>query len=141
MLKVSAEKVGSVAVLHFEGRIVNGEAIKILRDAVQEQAEACAVILDLAKVDVVDAGGLGVLLELREWSQTRGIELRLTNVKTLVRQVLEITRLDAVFKTDSRGRRADRSRKAQPAAISEPQVLRRSLAADGTKTRRAVKPS
>jgi anti-anti-sigma factor len=102
MLKVSAAKLGSVAVLHFEGHLVNGDAIKTLRDAVRGQAEACAVVLDLAKVDVVDAGGLGVLLELREWTQSRGVEFRLVNVTRLVQQVLEITRLDTVFKVSER---------------------------------------
>jgi anti-anti-sigma factor len=103
MLQVSAEKLGSVAVLHFEGHIVNGDAIKTLRDAVLGQAEACAVVLDLAKVDLVDARGLGLLIELREWTQVRGIELRLTNVQRLVHQVLAITRLDSVLKISDRG--------------------------------------
>jgi anti-sigma B factor antagonist len=102
MLKVSAEKRGSIAVLHFEGHLVNGDAIKILRDAVRGQAEACAVVLDLARVDLVDARGLGVLLELREWSQSRGFEFKLVNVTRLVQQVLEITRLDTVFKVSDR---------------------------------------
>lgn len=112
MLQVSAETLGSVAVLHFEGRIVNGDAIEILRDAVRAQAEACAVVLDLAKVDLVDAGGLGAFIELREWTQARGIELRLTNVQRLVQQVLAITRLDSVLKISAR-------EKSGAAAISD----------------------
>ena len=126
MLKVSAEKLGSVTVLHFEGRIVNGDAIKVLCDAVLAQTEACAVVLDLAKVDLVDAGGLGALIDLREWTQARGIELRLTNVTKLVRQVLEIARLDSVFKTDSTID-VPASGSAQPVAISETRLLRRGL--------------
>ena len=126
MLKVSAEKLGSVMVLHFEGRIVNGDAIKVLCDAVLAQTEACAVVLDLAKVDLVDAGGLGALIDLREWTQARGIELRLTNVTKLVRQVLEIARLDSVFKTDSTID-VPASGSAQPVAISETRLLRRGL--------------
>jgi len=126
MLKVSAEKLGSVTVLHFEGRIVNGDAIKVLCDAVLAQTEACAVVLDLAKVDLVDAGGLGALIDLREWTQARGIELRLTNVTKLVRQVLEIARLDSVFKTDSTID-MPASGSAQPVAISETRLLRRGL--------------
>jgi anti-anti-sigma factor len=102
MLQVSAEELGSVAVLHFEGHIVNGDAIKILRDAVLGQEEACAVVLDLAKVDLVDARGLGALMELLEWTQARGIELRLANVQRLVQQVLAITRLDSVLKISAR---------------------------------------
>ena len=48
-------------------------------------------------VDLIDAGGLGALLELREWTQLMGIEFKLMNVINRVRQVFEITRLDSVF--------------------------------------------
>ena len=117
MLKVSAEKLGSVAVLHLEGRIVNGDAIKILREAVLAQEGACAVVLELAKVDLVDAGGLGTLLELREGTQARGIELRLTNVNRLVQQVLAITRLDSVLKISAREKSGAAAISGGPAGI------------------------
>jgi len=60
MLKVSAEKLGNVAILHFRGRIVIGDAIQTLQEAVRDQADACAVMLDLREVDLIDAGALGV---------------------------------------------------------------------------------
>jgi anti-anti-sigma factor len=119
MLKVNAEKLGSVVVLHFEGRIVNGDAIRILRDAVCGQATACGVVLDLAKVDLVDAGGLGVLIELRQWTQTRGIEFRLTNVNKLVQQVLAITRLDTVLKISARKKSGASAISGGPAGLFE----------------------
>jgi anti-anti-sigma factor len=97
MLKVHAENLGRVCVLHFEGRIVIGEAIATLRKAVLAQAEASAVVFDLAHVELIDARGLGLLLELRAWTQLKGIELRLVNVNQIVQHVLEITRLDTVF--------------------------------------------
>jgi anti-anti-sigma factor len=55
------------------------------------------VVLDLARVSMIDAGGLGLLLELRQHTDSSGIEFRLKNVTKLVRRVLEITRLDTVF--------------------------------------------
>lgn len=97
MLKVHAEKLGRACVLHFEGRIVIGEAIATLRKAVLAQTEASAVVLDLAQVELIDARGLGLLLELRAWTQLKGIELRLVNVNKIVQHVLDITRLDTVF--------------------------------------------
>jgi anti-sigma B factor antagonist len=97
MLKVEAEKLGTVTILRFEGRIVNGIATRILRESVFNQAGANTLILDFAHVDLVDAGGLGTLLELREWTQLTGIEFKLMNVVRRVRQVFEITRLDSVF--------------------------------------------
>jgi len=102
MLKVHTEKLGKVIVLHFQGRIVNGVAPTILREAMLERAETGAVILDFAQVELIDAGGLRVLLEVRQWTETKGIEFRLMNVNNLVQQVLEITRLDTVFEMSPR---------------------------------------
>ena len=96
MLKVKSEKLGDVTVLHLRGGIVNGVAAT-LREAVFTRAQGAAIVLDLAKVDLIDASGLGTLLELREWTQSKGIEFKLMNVSRFVRRVLEVTRLDSVF--------------------------------------------
>jgi anti-anti-sigma factor len=97
MLKVHAKNLGNVAVLSLQGQIVNGET-EILRDALRFQPEISAVILDLARVTIVDAGGLGVMLELREQAESKGIRFELMNVTKWVSRVLEITRLDSVFR-------------------------------------------
>ena len=102
MLNVRAEKLGDVTVLHIRGRIVNGDATETLSEVVRAQTGACAVVLDLGEVDLIDARGLGVLLELRQWTHSRGIEFRLMNVTRLVQQVLVITRLDTVLQMSSR---------------------------------------
>ena len=96
MLNVHAKNLGTVAVLCLQGQIVNGET-EVLRNAVQSLSEVSAVILDLARVTTVDAGGLGVMLALREQAESRGIRFRLMNVTKQVGRVLEITRLDSVF--------------------------------------------
>ena len=96
MLKVHAKNLGTVAIFCLQGRIVNGET-QNLRNAVHSVSEVSAVILDLARVTAVDAGGLGVMLELREQAQSKGIRFELMNVTKLVRRVLEVTRLDSVF--------------------------------------------
>ncbi len=96
MLKVNHTRMGNVAVLCLKGKIVLGETVA-LRRAVLTQLDADVVVLDLARVNTIDAGGLGVLLEMRQHTQSRGIEFRLMNVTRLVGQVLEITRLSSVF--------------------------------------------
>jgi anti-anti-sigma factor len=100
MLKVHARNVGNVAFLCMQGQIVTGET-ESLRKAVHLQSEAqsnvIAVVLDLARVSMVDAGGLSAMLELREQVQSKGIGFKLMNVSKLVARVLEITRLDSVF--------------------------------------------
>ena len=97
MLKVHNRKFGNVAFLCVEGKIVRGET-DALRSAVLAQVDASVVVLDLARVNTIDAGGLGVMLELREYTESRGVEFRLENVTRLARQILEITKLDSVFK-------------------------------------------
>jgi anti-anti-sigma factor len=49
----------------------------------------------------VDAGGLGVLLELRQQIQSHGIDFKLMNVNQLIGMVFKITRLDTVFEISS----------------------------------------
>ena len=120
MLKVHAKHLGLVAVLCLEGRIVNGET-EILRNAVHSVSDVSAVILDLARVITVDAGGLGVMLELREQAAAKGIRFELMNVTKWVSKVLEISHLDSVFQitagveffpTVSRSQRASMARLA-----------------------------
>ncbi|HZE64535.1 MAG TPA: STAS domain-containing protein [Pyrinomonadaceae bacterium] len=96
MLKVNAKKLGTVAVLCLQGQIVTGET-EILRNAVQFLSGVKAIKLDLARVTTIDAGGLGVMLALREQVESKGIRFELMNVNKQIRTVLELTRLDTVF--------------------------------------------
>lgn len=96
MLKIQAKNWGSVAVLSLQGQIVNGET-ETLRNAVQTLSGVSAIKLDFARVTTVDAGGLGVMLALREQVESKGIRLELMNVNRRIRTVLELTRLDSVF--------------------------------------------
>lgn len=100
MLKVHARNLGKVAFLCMQGQVVNGET-ETLRQAVQSQSEpqwgVSTVVLDLSRVSIVDASGLGAMLELREQVQAKGIDFKLMNVGKLVARVLEVTRLDSVF--------------------------------------------
>ena len=100
MLKVHVRNLGTVAILCLQGRLVVGET-GALRQAVDAQTRASAIVLDLARVSTIDAHGLGVMLELRQQAESRGIEFRLMNVTQLVSRVLEITRLNSVFEITS----------------------------------------
>jgi anti-anti-sigma factor len=101
MLKVRVDKLGQVAILHVRGHIVGGPDVEMLRKFVIGQTSVSAVVLDLAQVSRIDARGLGVLLELREQLQAKGIEFRLMNVSALVQQILRITCLASVFEISS----------------------------------------
>ena len=100
MLKVHAKNLGNVVILCLQGRIVRGET-ESLRDAVHSVSDVSGVILDLARVTTVDARGLGVMLELRQEAEAKGIRFELMNISKLVGRVLEVSRLDSVFQMTS----------------------------------------
>ena len=97
MLNATSQKLADSTVLRCQGRIVIGDAYAILRNAVLRQTHTRTLILDLAQVDRIDAGGLGVLLGLREWACSHAIRFQLMNVTNQVEHVLELTKLDCVF--------------------------------------------
>lgn len=75
---------------------MNGDT-EILRSAMQSASGAGDIILNLANVSVLDARGLGVLLELREQTLAKGAHFELINVSRPLYRVFEITRLNTVF--------------------------------------------
>ena|SRR6185312_396669 len=101
MLNIVIQNTGDVAVLRCSGRMVRGEAMQTLRGAVVSRASARIIVLDLAQVKFLDAGGLAVLLSLNEWAGRQGIQLKLTSPSKFVQQMLAITRLDRVFDMSS----------------------------------------
>src|SRR5574341_1860579 len=96
MLKVYARNLGDAAVLCLQGRLISGET-RTLREAVRAQANVKSVVLDLGRVTAIDARGLGVMLELRRQSVSKGINFKLMNVSKFTTRVLEVTHLDSVF--------------------------------------------
>ena len=100
MLKVHTKQLGTVAILCLQGQIVTGETDG-LRAAVSALSGVSAVILDFARVSTIDAGGLGVMLGLREQTEAQGIRFALTNIRKGVSMLLAVARLDSVFEITS----------------------------------------
>lgn len=94
MLKVNTKNLGAVRVLCLEGHIINGDT-DALRSAMQTVSGD--TILELSNVTIVDAHGLGVLLQLREQTLAEGFRFELMNVSNPLHRILEITRLNTVF--------------------------------------------
>ena len=96
MLKVHAKKLDAVEVICLEGQIVTGDT-GILSSAVQLASDCSDIILDLSNVSIVDAHGLGVLLQLREQALAKESHFELINVSEPLYRIFEITRLNTVF--------------------------------------------
>jgi ABC-type transporter Mla MlaB component len=61
MLTIKVRKASDVAVVKCAGRLVRGEAVRSLRQAVVSENDTRIVMLDLADVKTLDAGGLTAL--------------------------------------------------------------------------------
>ena len=96
MLNVERKNIGNVSLLNLDGNVVVGET-DTLRDAVQTLPAADSVVLDLSHVSLVDAHGLGMLLQLRAEAEAKDMQFELMNVSSQLRELFRITRLDTVF--------------------------------------------
>jgi anti-sigma B factor antagonist len=98
-LKIESRDVGHVSILDVRGRIVLGEEIHTLRDAVRKLvAEGKKkIILNLADVDYLDSSGVGELVGSFITVRNAGGELKLLNLTQKVRDVLHVTKLYTVF--------------------------------------------
>ena len=89
MLKATVQTIRNTTIVRCQGRIVVGENFATLRDAVVRHSSAATVVLDLAALKRIDAGGLGVLLGLCKWAEVNAVRLKLMNVTPKVERVLE----------------------------------------------------
>jgi anti-anti-sigma factor len=99
--QVISEQTGDVAILQCQGRLVRGEAIFTLREAVTAFPDARILVLDLTGVQTMDGGGLGMLTMLHRWTRDHGTALKLVNPNPFVRELLQRTHLVCVFDISS----------------------------------------
>jgi anti-sigma B factor antagonist len=98
-LLIEPREVAHVTILDIRGRIVLGEEIHLLRDAVRNLiAEGKKkIILNLADVDYIDSSGVGELVGAFTTGRNAGGELKLLNLTQKVHDVLHVTKLYTVF--------------------------------------------
>ena len=89
MYAVHKEKIGDVAVIRCEGRMVGSAAAFKLRDAVRLQGDARVVLIDLSELVFLGGDVLGMLVFLQAWSRDLGIQFRLFDPSPAVRQSLQ----------------------------------------------------
>ncbi len=91
MLTITTETLDDVVILHCLGRIVCGYETILLCSALHQAGRN--IVLDMAKVDAIDAAGIGALVSL----QAAGIYLKLMNPTQPVQEILKVTNLDSIF--------------------------------------------
>ena len=98
-LRIEPREVAQVSILDVRGRIVLGEEIHALRDAVRNLIAdgKKKIILNLADVDYIDSSGVGELVGAFTTVRNAGGELKLLNLTQKVHDVLHVTKLYTVF--------------------------------------------
>jgi anti-sigma B factor antagonist len=98
-IKIDSREVAHVTILDVHGRIVLGEEIHTLRDAVRNLVaeDKKKIILNLKDVDYIDSSGVGELVGCFTTLRNAGGELKLLNLTQKVHDVLHVTKLYTVF--------------------------------------------
>jgi anti-sigma B factor antagonist len=100
-LRMTDRVVNGVDVVDIEGRIVLGEESNAFREKVKSLLAAGKkkIVLNLAQVSYIDSAGLGTLVATFHSARSQGATLKLTNLGTKFKEVLQVTKLMTVFDT------------------------------------------
>src|SRR5882724_9158135 len=98
-MQTTTRHIGDIAVLDITGRITLGEGNVMLREIVRELADKGnkKIVLNLGEVQYIDSSGVGELVKSHTTIRNQGGQLRLVNLNKRVNDLLQMTRLSAVF--------------------------------------------
>jgi anti-sigma B factor antagonist len=98
-MQAATRQVGPVTVLDISGRITLGDGNIRLREIVRDLSEKGhkAIVLNLGGVNYVDSSGVGELVKAHTTIRNQGGQLKLANLTKRVHDLLDMTRLSAVF--------------------------------------------
>ena len=98
-MQTNTRQIGDVIVLDISGRITLGEGNVMLREIVRDLAEQGKkrIVLNLGEVNYIDSSGVGELVKTHTTVRNKGGELKLANLNKRVQDLLQMTRLSAVF--------------------------------------------
>src|ERR1700677_2348039 len=95
------KEVGDVTVVEMEGRIVLGEESNAFREQVKNLLAAGKkkIVLNLAQVGYIDSAGLGTLVATFHSARSKQSVLKLGNLGSKLKEVLQVTKLMTVIDT------------------------------------------
>jgi anti-anti-sigma factor len=97
-LTLQSQKIGEVALIRCQGRLVVGEEVSALQIEIEKHIlETKKYVLQLGAVSFVDSGGLGALVRLVGTLRAHHGDVRLCQVSPFVQNVLQATNLLGVF--------------------------------------------
>jgi len=100
-VRVEIEQFQNTVTLRCSGRLVQGDGLEQLRRTVMSET-AKHLILDLSDVSSIDAGGLGELVELRQWAIDAARTFTVLNPSERVRELVMARLTFSSFSTSRR---------------------------------------
>jgi anti-sigma B factor antagonist len=98
-LSVEAHHCGTVYVIRCSGRIVVGEESEVLEAAVNRGLrEFVRLVVTVSEVSHVDSTGMGLLVRFLSHTRDRGGDVRLAASPPFLSKLLQLTRLDRIFR-------------------------------------------
>jgi anti-sigma B factor antagonist len=115
-MQATTRHIGDITVLDISGRITLGEGNVMLREIVRELADKGnkKIVLNLGEVQYIDSSGIGELVKTHTTVRNQGGQLRLVNLNKRVNDLLQLTKLSAVFDIEGDEASAIRSLRGDP---------------------------
>ena len=100
-MKVQEEIKGDVAIIQLKGKVIGGPDATLFHGKIHELVNGGKkrIVIDLAKVDLMNSVGLGMMISALTTINSAGGELRLANVTKGIKTLLTITQLVRIFHT------------------------------------------
>ncbi len=100
-LKAEVRHKGDVAIVDLAGRITLGEGSGLLRTTIKDLVTDGNknLLLNLGNVTYIDSAGLGEIIGSYATATNKGGHVKLLNVQSKVRDLLQLTKLYTVFAT------------------------------------------
>ena len=97
-MRITTKRQRGVTIIQPRGNITIGDGDVALRDAVQGALDGGAegVLIDFARVPRIDSSGLGELVAAHQRAAVAGCDLKLTNLRSRVADVVEVTQVHTV---------------------------------------------
>jgi anti-sigma B factor antagonist len=101
-MQTTTRRMGDITVLDISGRITLGEGNVMLREIVRELVDKGnkKIVLNLGEVQYIDSSGIGELVKTHTTVRNQAGQLRLVNLNKRVNDLLQMTKLSAVFDID-----------------------------------------
>jgi anti-sigma B factor antagonist len=100
-MKIEKRKKGNVVILDLKGKILIGDGIDVLRDAINNtiNEQETKVLLNFAEVPYLDSTGLGEVVRSYTSIKKAGGVVKIVNLTNKVKDLLSVTKLITVFDT------------------------------------------